>query len=82
MKWGDVKPFMGCNTMTDGMSMMVWGVFSSLLALLLIFLFVVAVVVVVRRMWGKKDALDILKKRYAKGEIDIEEFERIKIEIE
>jgi putative membrane protein len=76
--------------MMDGMGMMVWGVFGSLLGLLLIFLFVVAVVAVVRWMWGNKEALstgrenalDILKKRYAKGEISKEEFERIKKDIE
>jgi putative membrane protein len=76
--------------MMDGMGMMVWGVFGSLLGLLLIFLFVVAVVAVVRWMWGNKEALstgrenalDILKKRYAKGEIGKEEFERIKKDIE
>lgn len=76
--------------MMDGMGMMVWGVFSFLLGLLLIFLFVVIIVVAVKWLWGRnlpllmkdrEDALDILKKRYAKGEISKEEFERIKNDI-
>lgn len=77
--------------MMDGMGMMVWGVFSFLLGLLLIFLFVVIIVAAVKWLWGRnlpllmkdrEDALDILKKRYAKGEISKEEFERIKKDIE
>jgi len=71
--------------------MMVWGVFSFLLGLLLIFLFVVVVVAAVKWLWGretpfglgtKESALDILRKRYARGEIAREEFERMKSEIE
>jgi len=86
---------MGCNTiMMNGMGMMgmmVWGVFSFLLGLLLIFLFVVVVVAAVKWLWGqqmpfsigtKESALDILKKRYARGEIGKEEFERLKKDIE
>ena len=77
--------------MMDGMGMMVWGVFSFLLGLVLIFLFIVAVVAAVKWVWGQRtpfiprsgeSALDILKKRYARGEISKEEFERIKKEIE
>ena len=77
--------------MMNGMGMMVWGVFSFLLGLLLIFLFVVAAVATVRWIWGQKtpwawknnkNALDILKQRYARGEISKEEFERIKRDIE
>jgi len=73
------------------MGMMVWGVFSFLLGLLLIFLFVVVVVAAVKWLWGqekpfviggKESALDILKKRYARGEIGKEEFERLKKDIE
>ncbi len=79
------------NGMMNGMGMMVWGVLSFLLGLLLIFLFVVALVLVVRWLWGqrmpfvireKESALDILKKRYARGEIGKEEFERLKKDIE
>ena len=75
------------NGMMNGMGMMVWGVFSFLLGLLLIFLFVVAAVAAVKWIWGQKtpwawtsqeSALDILKQRYARGEISKEEFERIK----
>ncbi len=76
--------------MMNGMGMMVWGVFSFLLGLVLIFLFIVAVVAAVKWVWGQRTfiprsgegALDILKKRYARGEISKEEFERIKKEIE
>jgi putative membrane protein len=79
------------NGMMNGMGMMVWGVFSFLLGLLLIFLFVVVVVAAVKWLWGqqmpfgtgtKESALDNLKKRYARGEIAKEEFERLKREIE
>jgi len=74
----------------DGMEMMTWGIFSFLLSLLVIFLVVVAVVAVVKWLWGQKfpfvmqagdSPLDILKKRYAKGEINKDEFERIKKDI-
>lgn len=77
--------------MMNGTGMMVWGVFSFLLGLVLILLFIVAVVAAVKWVWGQRtpfilgsreSALDILKKRYAKGEINKEEFERIKKEIE
>lgn len=77
--------------MMDGMGMMPWGVFSFLLALVLIFIFIVAIVAAVKWLWGPKapmilrggeGALDILKKRYARGEITKEEFERIKRDIE
>ena len=77
--------------MMNGMGMMTWGVFSFLLGLVLIFLFVVVVVAVVKWLWGqqtpfviggKESALDIVKRRYAKGEIGKEEFERLKKDIE
>jgi len=82
---------MECTAMMDGTGMMVWGLLSFLLVLLVLFLFVLAVAYAVKRMWGQgserasgreDNALDILKKRYAKGEIGKEEFERIKREIE
>jgi putative membrane protein len=59
--------------------------------LLLILLFVVIVVAVVKRLWGSKlpfslndreNALEILKKRYAKGEIGKDEYDRIKKDIQ
>ena len=77
--------------MMEGMVMMVWGLFGLLLGLLLIFLLVWAVVAGVKGRWGQKipfvrengeSALDLLKKRYAKGEINQEEFDRIKRDIE
>ncbi len=77
--------------MMDGMGMMIWGVFSFLLGLLLIFLFVVVVVAAVKWLWGretpfvigrKESALDVLKMRYARGELGKEEFERLKKDIE
>ena len=76
--------------MMNGMGMMVWGVFSFLLGLLLIFLFVVAVAAAVKWLWGretrfgirgKESAVDILNKRYARGEIGKDEFERMKKDI-
>jgi putative membrane protein len=79
------------NGMMNGMGMMAWGVFSFLLGLLLIVLFVVVLVLAVKWLWGqqtpfgigsKESALDILKKRYARGEIGKEEFERRKKDIE
>jgi putative membrane protein len=57
----------------------------------LIFFFIVAVLAAVKWLWGQKPpmilrgeegALDILKKRYARGEITKEEFEKIKRDIE
>ena len=77
--------------MMNGMGMMIWGVFSFLLSLVLIFLFVIAVVAAVKWLWGQKtpfviagkdSALDIVKKRYARGEVGKEEFERLKKDIE
>lgn len=77
--------------MMDGTGMMAWGFFSFLLGLVVIFLFIVVLVAAVKWLWGQKAplvqwsgerGLDILKKRYARGEIDKEEYERIKKGIE
>ena len=77
--------------MIEGMGMMAWGLFSFLLGLLLIFLLILAGVAGVKWTQGQKipfvredgeSALDILKKRYAKGEITQDEFDRMKKDIE
>jgi putative membrane protein len=77
--------------MMDGMGMMGMMILMFLFGLLLIVLFVLIVVAVVKWLWGSKmpflmndreNALEVLKKRYAKGEIGKEEYERIKRDIE
>jgi len=77
--------------MMNGGSMMGMMIFMFLFALLLIGLFVLIVVAVVKWLSGSKmpfsvsdreNALEILKKRYAKGEIGKEEFERMRRDIE
>jgi putative membrane protein len=77
--------------MMDGMGMMGMMILMFLFGLLLIGLFVLIVVAVVKWLWGSKmpflisdreNALEVLKKRYAKGEIGREEYERIKRDIE
>ncbi len=80
--------------MMDGMGMtgmMVWGFLGLLFVLLVLFLFILAAAYGVKWVWGQKpssanvhdeSALDLLKKRYARGEISREEFARIKREIE
>jgi putative membrane protein len=85
---------MECMTMMDGMGMtgmMTWGLLSMLLGLIILFLFILAAAYGVKWVWGQRpssttgrgeSALDLLKKRYARGEISKEEFERIKREIE
>ncbi len=66
-------------------------IFIFLFGLLLIGLFVLLVVAVVKWLSSSKmtfsvsdreNALEILKKRYAKGEIGKEEFERMRRDIE
>jgi putative membrane protein len=85
---------MECTTTMDGMGMMgmmTWGLLSMLLGLIILFLFILAAAYGVKWVWGQRTpsstahgetALDLLKKRYARGEISREEFERIKKEIE
>ena len=77
--------------MMNGGSMMGLMIFMFLFGLLLIGLFVLIVVAVVKWLSGSKmpfsvsdreNALEILKKRYAKGEIGKEEFERMRRDIE
>jgi putative membrane protein len=81
---------MECTMMMDGMGMMGmmgWGLLSLLFGLLVLFLFILAAAYGVKWVWGERSsnrigseesAFDILKKRYARGEISKEEFERIK----
>ena len=79
--------------MMDGMGtgMMMWGLLSMLLGLVILFLFILAAAYGVKWVWGQRpstttgsgeSALDLLKRRYARGEIGKEDFERIKREIE
>ena len=80
--------------MMDGMGMMgmlFWGLLSMLLGLVILFLFILAAAYGVKWVWRQQpssttaageSASDLLKKRYAKGEISREEFGRIKREIE
>jgi putative membrane protein len=72
--------------MMDGMGMM-WGVFGSVVELVVIFVFVFAVAMVVKRLWkanpgGRENALELLKKRYARGEISQGEYEKVKRDIQ
>ena len=64
---------------------------SFFLGLIVLFLFVLAAAYAVKWVWSQrsegmtgreKSALDILKKRYARGEISREEFERVRKEID
>jgi putative membrane protein len=85
---------MECVTMMDGMGMMgmmVWGLLSFLFGLIVLFLFVLAAAYAVKWVWsqrremntqGIESALDILKKRYARGEISKDEYEKIKADIQ
>jgi putative membrane protein len=88
------QKMMECMAMMDGMGMMgimIWGLLSMLLGLVILFLFILSAAYGVKWVWGQtqlsttghgESALDILKKRYARGEISREEFERVKREIE
>jgi putative membrane protein len=78
---------MECATMMNGMGMMMWGALSFLLGLIVIFLFVLAIAIAVKWVWrqnrtGGESALEVLKKRYAKGEISKDEYEKIKTDIQ
>jgi putative membrane protein len=85
---------MECSTMMDGMgmgAMMIWGLSILLSGLIVLFLFILAAAYGVKRVCGQRpsgitpgqeSALGILKKRYARGEISKEDFERVKREIE
>ena len=76
--------------MIDGMGMMgmlIWGLLSMILGLVVLFLFILAAAYGVKWVWGQsssstaahdESALDLVKKRYAKGEISREEFGRSK----
>ena len=80
--------------MMDGMGMMgmmVWGLLSFLFGLIVLFLFVLAAAYAVKWVWsqrremntqGAESAVDILKKRYARGEISKDEYEKIKADIQ
>jgi putative membrane protein len=80
--------------MMDGMGMMGmmgWGLLTFLFGLIVLFLFILAAAYGVKWVWGQRpstttgngeSALDLLKRRYARGEIGKEDFERIKREIE
>jgi putative membrane protein len=72
--------------MISGMGMMMWGALGSLLALLIFVLFLLAIAVAVRWLWrqsstGTDSTVEVLKKRYARGEMSKDEYERIKAEI-
>ncbi|HEY2918539.1 MAG TPA: SHOCT domain-containing protein [Candidatus Binatia bacterium] len=73
--------------MMNGMGMMMWGALSFLLGLIVIFLFVLAIAIAVKWVWrqnptGGESALEVLNKRYAKGEISKDEYEKIKTDIQ
>ncbi|MGC2459198.1 MAG: SHOCT domain-containing protein [Gallionellaceae bacterium] len=70
-----------------------WGGMAfGMVSMLLFWVFLVAaVVIVIRYVWGtgisserrqEKTAVDILKERYARGEIEREEFEQKKRDLE
>lgn len=67
-----------------------WGWFGSILMVLFWVLLILGIIYLVKVIAGgrittsprEETALDILKKRYARGEIDTEEFTRKKRELE
>lgn len=77
------------NMMMDGWSMMSMMIFMFLSGLLLVTVFVAIVVLLVKSFLGSKlfpanerdNALEILRTRYAKGEIGREEFEAMRRDI-
>jgi len=77
--------------MMGGIGMMIWGLLSFLLGLTILVVFILTIVAGVKWIWAgrlpvftvkEESALDILKKRYASGEISKEEFEQAKRTIE
>lgn len=75
----------GYGHMDDGWHMMHYGYGSLIMWLLLIVVIVLLVFLATQLQKGRRNekrthetALDILKKRYAKGELNKEEFERMK----
>ena len=62
-----------------------WGMFPLVMPFFMILLVIAVLYLLFSRRGGdgqgQESALDILKKRYAKGEISQEEFERIKKDI-
>jgi len=62
-----------------------WMIFGGFFMILFWFIFIGAIVLLVRALTGgfnnstsKSEALEILKQRYAKGEVNKKEFEQIK----
>ncbi len=76
--------------MWDHMQSFSWGPFGMVLSMLLFWgLVIVVLVALVRTFAGprspggaEKSALDILKERYARGEIGREEYEQMKKDLE
>lgn len=68
--------------MMDGWGHMTWGYGGVFMWLILLVLIGVAVYFVIRsdkgRGWGGETPLEILKKRYARGEITQDEYDRMK----
>ena len=79
------------NPMGWGNSGWLWWMPMGLMMLLFWGLVIVALVLLVRRLWSQdrphtgaalvETPLDVLKKRYARGEITKEDFDRIKQDI-